>query len=187
MKTRSPSRRVIVALLFAVLTSGTGSFAGAQQVALRSGQSPGPRFIVPTLASDSGKLGFQVARAVRDRIASEFDARTLWVVPESAVVKHLELSGYPVDQALSPSETRQLAQQFAADEMLNGSVIKLPSGGYRVAADWSLSPREDMVQPLPAVEAAKISDVAKLVAREVMPTVGPTVTYVDQLVKALCR
>ena len=166
MKTRSPSRRAIGALLLAVLTSGTGSFAGAQQVALRSGQSPGPRFIVPTLASDSGKLGFQVARAVRDRIASEFDARTLWVVPESAVVKHLELSGYPADQALSPSETRQLAQQFGADEMLNGSVIKLPSGGYRVEADWSLSPREDMVQPLPAVEAAKISDVAKLVARE---------------------
>ena len=162
----SPSRRAIGALLCAVLTGGITSSLDAQQVALRSGQSPGPRFIVPTLASDSGKLGFQVARAVRDRIASDFDMRTLWVVPESVVVKHLELSGYPVDQALSPSETRQLLQQFRVDEMLNGSVIKLPSGGYRVEADWSLSPREDMVQPLPPVEAAKISDVAKMVARE---------------------
>jgi tetratricopeptide (TPR) repeat protein len=166
MKTRSPSRRAIGALLFAVLASGTASFVEAQQVALRSGQSPGPRFIVPTLAGDSGKLGFQVARAVRDRIASEFDMRTLWVVPESAVVKHLQQSGYPVDQALTPFETRQLVRQFGADEVLNGSVVKLPSGGYRVEADWSLSPREDMVQPLPPVEAAKISDVAKLVARE---------------------
>src|SRR5215211_6355555 len=106
MKTRSPSRRAIGALLFAVLASGIATSTEAQQGALRNGQSPGPRFIVPTLASDSGKLGFQVARAVRDRIASDFDMRTLWVVPESAVVKHLELSGYPADQALSPSPRR---------------------------------------------------------------------------------
>jgi len=49
--------------------------------------------------------------------------------------------------------------------VLNGIVRKTPTG-YRVQAAWSLSARDDMVQPLPAVEAAKISDVAKLVARE---------------------
>jgi tetratricopeptide (TPR) repeat protein len=167
MTTRSPSRRAIGALLFAVLTSGTASSMAAQpQVALRPGQSPGPRFLVSTLTSDSGKLGFQVANAVRDRIAAEFDMRRLWVVPESSIVATLRSSGFQVDQPLPPSETKQLARMFGADEMLNGAVIKLPSGGYRVEADWSLSPRDDMVQPLPPVEAAKISDVAKAVARE---------------------
>jgi tetratricopeptide (TPR) repeat protein len=168
MTTRSPSRRVIGALLLAVLTTGTASSIAAQtQGVLRQGQSPGPRFMVPTLGGDSaGKLGFQIARAVRDRIASDFDIRTLFVVPEIDVTKHLELSGYDAEKALSPFETRQLVQTFHVDELLNGSVIRLPSGGYRVEADWSLSPRDDMVQPLPAVEAAKISDVAKAVARE---------------------
>ncbi|HUQ83788.1 MAG TPA: hypothetical protein VM076_21740 [Gemmatimonadaceae bacterium] len=167
MTTRPPSRRAIGALLFVVLTTGTASsIAAQQQVALRQGQSPGPRFLVSTLTSDSGKLGFQVANAVRDRIAAEFEMRKLWVLPESSITATLQTSGYPVDQPLPRSDMDALARIFGAEEMLNGAVIKLPSGGYRVEADWSFSPRSDMVQPLPPVEAAKISDVAKAVARE---------------------
>jgi tetratricopeptide (TPR) repeat protein len=169
MKTRSPSRRVIGALLVAVLPMSMASTASpifAQQTPLRVGQSPGPRFLVPTLVGDGTTLGFQVANAVRERIASEFDMRTLWVLPESTIARGLETSGYAVDKPLSKSETRQLAQLFSADESLSGAVVKTASGGYRVEADWSLTRRDDMVQPLPPVEAAKISDVAKLVARE---------------------
>lgn len=166
MYASSPSSRVQVALLLAVLMGGTAPFIGAQQSAPRGGQSPGPRFIVPTLQSDAGTLGFQVSRAVRERIASDFDIRALWVVPESTITNYLRQSGFPVDQALTSSETRQLATQFRADEFINGTVIRTPSGGYRVNADWSLGARDDMVQPLPAVEAAKINDVAKLVSQE---------------------
>lgn len=166
MKTRSPSSRVVSGLLVAVLIGTTVRLAGAQQAALRGGQSPGPRFIVPTLVSDGSQLGFQVSRAVRERIASDFDMRALWVVPESTITKYLRESGYPVDQPLTPTETRQLVPAFRADELLNGVVVKTPTGGYRVQASWSLGSRDDMVQPLPPVEAAKISDVAKLVARE---------------------
>lgn len=115
---------------------------------------------------DGPRLGFQVANAVRERIASDFDIRALWVVPESTITNYLVRAGYPADQPLSAADTRQLASAFRAEEVLNGVVTKTPAGGYRVQAAWSLSPREDMVQPLPAVEAAKISDVAKLVARE---------------------
>ena len=167
--TRSPSGRAIGALLVAVLAVSavsTASPIGAQQTAPRPGQTPGPRFLVGTLVSDGSKLGFQVANAVRDRIASDFDMRTLWVVPESVITKGLKDSGYPVDQPLSRSETRQLTQAFRADETLLGTVFRTPSGGYRVEADWSLTRRDDMVQPLPPVEAAKISDVARLLARE---------------------
>jgi tetratricopeptide (TPR) repeat protein len=168
MMRRSPNRRAIGALFVAVLMSGTASLIEAQQAPPRAGQSPGPRFIVSTLVSvgNGGTLGFQVANAVRERIASDFDMRTLWVVPESTITKHLKDSGYAVDQPLSSTETRQLVQQFRADELLRGTVFKMPSGGYRVEADWSLTPRDDMVQPLPAVEAAKIGDVAKILARE---------------------
>jgi tetratricopeptide (TPR) repeat protein len=121
---------------------------------------------LPTLLSDGGRLGFQVANAVRERIASDFDMRALWVVPESTITAYLISAGYPADKALSETEARQLASSFRADELLNGVVSKTPTGGYRVQAAWSLAPREDMVQPLPVVEAEKISDVAKLVARE---------------------
>jgi tetratricopeptide (TPR) repeat protein len=147
--------------------AGAASLIEAQpQAPLRGGQSPGPRFIVSTLVSDGSRLGFQVANAVRARIASDFDMRTLWVVPESLITKHLVISGFEPDQPLTDKETKQLVSNFRADELLRGVVFKTPSGGYRVEADWSLTPREDMVQPLPAVEAEKISDVAKLVARE---------------------
>jgi tetratricopeptide (TPR) repeat protein len=168
MNTRSPSGRAIGTLLVAVLVASlsTASSIGAQQTAPRPGQSPGPRFLVGTLVSDGSKLGFQVANAVRDRIASDFEMRTLWVVPESVITKGLQDSGYPVDQPLSKSETKQLTQAFRADETLLGTVFRTPSGGYRVEADWSLTRRDDMVQPLPPVEAAKIGDVAKLLARE---------------------
>jgi tetratricopeptide (TPR) repeat protein len=168
MNTRSPSGRVIGTLVLAVLvaSSSAASAIGAQQAAPRPGQSPGPRFLVGTLVSDGSKLGFQVANAVRDRIASDFEMRTLWVVPESVITKGLQDSGYPIDQPLSKSETKQLTQAFRADETLLGTVFRTPSGGYRVEADWSLTRRDDMVQPLPPVEAAKIGDVAKLLARE---------------------
>jgi len=115
---------------------------------------------------DGPRLGFQVANAVRERIASEFDMRALWVVPESTITNYLVRAGYPADQPLSTADSRQLARSFGAEELLNGVVTKTSTGGYRVQAAWSLSARDDMVQPLPAVEATKISDVAKLVARE---------------------
>lgn len=167
--TRSPSGRAIGALFVAVLAVSmvsTASSIGAQQTPPRAGQSPGPRFLVGTLVSDGSRLGFQVANAVRDRIASDFDMRTLWVVPESVITKGLQDSGYPIDQPLSKSETKQLTQAFGADETLLGAVFRTPSGSFRVEADWSLTRRDDMVQPLPPVEAAKIGDVAKLLARE---------------------
>lgn len=168
MNTWSPRSRVIGGLLLAVSMGGAALPSGAQQAPLRPGQSPGPRFIVPTLVGigDGNTLGFQVARAVRKRIASDFDMRTLWVVPESTITKYLADAGYPADQPLSPAEVGQLANAFRADEFINGVVIKTPTGGYRVQANWALGPRGDMVQPLPPVEAAKISDVAKLVSNE---------------------
>ena len=167
MSTRSPNPRALRGSIILALMVGAGTSSGAQQAALRPGQTPGPRFIVPTLMSDAGgRLGFQVANAVRERIAADVDMRTLWVVAESTITKYLVDAGYPADQPLSTTETRQLAASFRADELLDGVVSKTPSGTYRVQTLWSLAPREDMVQPLPVVEAAKIGDVAKLVSRE---------------------
>jgi tetratricopeptide (TPR) repeat protein len=166
MMTRSPSPRVVGGLLVAVLVASAGSISGAQQSPLRQGQTPGPKFIISALKGegDGPRLGFQVANAVRERIASDFDMRALWVVPESTITEYLTQAGYPPEQPLSPAELGQLVSSFGAQESLNGVVIKTPAGGYRVQAAWSL--RGDMVQPLPAVEATKISDLAKLVAHE---------------------
>src|SRR6478672_4728477 len=167
MSTRSPSPRVVGGLLALALLASAASTSAAQQSPLRPGQSPGPRFVMSALqgVGDGPRLGFQVANAVRERIALDFDMRALWVVPESTITDYLIKAGYPAEQPLSNAETHQLASSFRADEVLNGIVRKTPTG-YRVQAAWSLSARDDMVQPLPAVEAAKIGDVAKLVARE---------------------
>lgn len=168
MSTRSPNPRAVHGLLFLALMAGAISTSPAQQSPLRPGQNPGPRFVMSALKGegDGPRLGFQVANAVRERIASDFDMRALWVVPESTITAYLVSAGYPADQSLSNAETRQLATSFRADELLNGVVTRTPAGGYRVQAAWSLSARDDMIQPLPAVEATKINDVAKLVARE---------------------
>lgn len=167
MSTRSPSPRVVGGLLALALTASATSTSAAQQSPLRPGQSPGPRFVMSALqgVGDGPRLGFQVANAVRERIASDYDMRALWVVPESTITEYLIKAGYPAEHWLSTPERRQLVSDFRAEEVLNGVVRKTPTG-YRVQAAWSLSARDDMVQPLPAVEAAKISDVAKLVARE---------------------
>jgi len=167
MSTRSPSPRVVGGLLALALMAGATSTSTAQQSPLRPGQSPGPRLLMSALqgVGDGPRLGFQVANAVRERIASDYDMRALWVVPESTITEYLIKAGYPAEQPLSNSDTRQLAAAFRAEEVLNGIVRKTPTG-YQVQAAWSLSARDDMVQPLPAVEATKISDVAKLVARE---------------------
>src|SRR4029079_4015498 len=103
----------------------------------------------------------QVASAWRERMASDLDMRALWVVPENTITDYLVRAGYPAEQPLSDTESSQLARSFSAEELLKGVVTKT-NDGYRVQAAWSLSGREDMVQPLPVVEAAKISDVAKL-------------------------
>ena len=166
--TRSTSPRVIAGLLALALVASAASSSSAQpQQPLRQGQTPGPRFVMSALrgVGDGPQLGFQVANAVREQIASDFDMRALWVVPESTITAYLIQAGYPADQPLSPAETRQLASSFHAEELLDGVVSKTATG-YRVQATWSLGARDDMVQPLPAVEATKISDVAKLVARE---------------------
>lgn len=169
MSTRSRSSRAVGGLLPVALLAGAISTSAAQpQSPLRPGQSPGPRFVMSALKGegDGPRLGFQVANAVRERIASDFDMRALWVVPESTITDYLIRAGYPAEQPLSTADSRQLARSFGADELLNGIVTKTSTGGYRVQAAWSLSARDDMVQPLPAVEATKISDVAKLVTRE---------------------
>jgi tetratricopeptide (TPR) repeat protein len=169
MMTRSSLPRGIGELLALALTAGATSMSSAQpQSPLRPGQTPGPRFVMSALKGegDGPALGFQVANALRQRIASDFDMHALWVVPESLITKYLMDGGYRPDQPLSMTEARQLATSFRAEELLNGVVTKTPAGGFRVQASWSLGAREDMVQPLPAVEGTKISDVAKLVARE---------------------
>src|SRR4029078_12439538 len=106
MSTRSPSPRTIGGLLVAALMTSAMSSSEAQQSPLRPGQTPGPRFVMSALKGegDGPRLGFQVANAVRERIASDFDMRALWVVPESTITEYLVRAGYPAEQWLSKTE-----------------------------------------------------------------------------------
>src|SRR5574339_838388 len=118
MSTRSPNPRAVSGLLFLALMAGATSTSTAQQSPLRPGQSPGPRFVMSALKGegDGPRLGFQVANAVRERIASDFEMRALWVVPESTITDYLIRAGYPAEQPLSTADSRQLARSFGAEE-----------------------------------------------------------------------
>ncbi|MFN8580304.1 MAG: hypothetical protein U0163_04910 [Gemmatimonadaceae bacterium] len=122
---------------------------------------------MPTLRGDTAALGFEVASALRARLASDLDIRALMVVPESAITKALVEAGFAPRQALAPAENRQLASQFQADEFVDGSVRRTADGGVHVELGLAIGRRDDLVQPLPPVEGRKVSDVARLLSQEV--------------------
>ncbi len=165
LRARLNGGRALLAMI--VLPSLVPAGVHGQQAALRPGQRPGPRFVVSTLRSDTSALGFEMAEALRSRLANDFDIRALMVVPESAITKALADAGFGPHQALPTSYNRQLAQQFQAEEFLDGTIVRTADGGYHVQVDWGLARRDDMLQPLPSIDGRRLSDVAKAISLEV--------------------
>jgi tetratricopeptide (TPR) repeat protein len=148
------------------VASGAFATAHAQQQALQRGQTPGPRFMVPTFRSTERGIGLQAAEAIRERMGQDFQLKTLWIVPKSDIMTTLVNSGYSTTEALSSNDARALAQLLRAEEYVEGMVEKTPSG-YRVLANMMLIRPEGMVQPLPPVEVAKVGDAAKAISNAV--------------------
>ncbi len=162
MKASHRSALPAVSLAAALIATTVPAVARAQR-----GQAPGPdtpRILVTTFRGDVA-AGVKLADAIRDRISSDFSARTLYATPKKDIEATLQQSGYRPDSALSPNDSKELAKLVRADEVIDGSVTKTPSG-YHVNARFFLPRDVSLSQPLFSADATDLGDVAKQVVKE---------------------
>src|SRR5690349_8491802 len=133
------------------------------------GQQPAadtPRILIATChTSTPSNLGVDVAEALRSRVQSENSIRQLFVLSRNDINNYLTSSGYKADSALSVSDLKELAKLMRADEILDCTGAKTPSG-IRVDSRLMLARDVSLAQPLQAVDAKDAGDAAKKVERE---------------------
>jgi tetratricopeptide (TPR) repeat protein len=130
-------------------------------------QAPGPdtkRVLVTTFRGDV-EGGVRTADEIRNRVANDFNIRTLMPNSKKDIDATLLQSGYRADSALSPNDIKELAKLLRADEVIDGTVVKTPAG-YRVNARFFLPRDAGLSQPLVSTESNNLGDVARDVVHE---------------------
>jgi tetratricopeptide (TPR) repeat protein len=162
---KAPHRFALSAARLAAAFAVTAVPAVAR--AQRGQQGPAqdtPRILVTTFRGDV-EGGVKTADEIRNRISSDFNARTLYPTSKKDIETTLAQSGYRPDSALSPNDIRELAKLVRADEIIDGTVTKTPAG-YRVASRFFLPRDAALSQPLVTTETSNLGDVAKQIVRE---------------------
>ncbi|MEO8194115.1 MAG: hypothetical protein ABI681_09690 [Gemmatimonadales bacterium] len=150
-------RRALVTLAFATLPAATAT-------AQRSAPAPVPRVMIATFAGTDKDLGLQAAEALRARVARDADARKLVVVPKADIIGTLNASGYSTTEALAPNDAKALAVLLRADEFIEGTIAKTPTG-VRIDSRLVLARDQNLGQPLPAAEASKLDQAVAAVSK----------------------
>ena len=153
------SRRRAVAAL-AAFTAMPVASATAQ----RRPPDPVPRVMVATFQSADKELGIKAAEELRNRVTRDVDARKLVVIPKNDINKTLEASGYSTTEALQPNDAKALASLLRADEYIDGVATKTPTG-VKLEARLILARDQNIGQPLPTAEAAKLDQAASAVSK----------------------
>jgi tetratricopeptide (TPR) repeat protein len=122
------------------------------------------RLLVTVFTSNDGSAGAQTADAIRTRVSTAANARQLYVIPKKDIASFLTTSGFPADSPLSPSDTRELAKQMRADEVVSG-LARRTAAGLHVEPRLMLARDLSLAQPLPAIDASNPADVARQVER----------------------
>lgn len=133
--------------------------------AQQRGRGPGadtPRILVATFRTSGAdaRVGVDGADALRNRVQRDNRAEDLWVIPRSQMNEALVQSGFSPDSVLSLDDLKLLAQNFRADAIVDGEVVKTATG-VAVRARLVLPSNTGLVQPLPVVEAPTVADAAK--------------------------
>ena len=136
---------------------------------------PAARLMVATFASADKNVGVDVAEAIRQRVSKEFDIKDLYVVPKQDVNQTLTASGYSTTEALAPNDAKALASLLRADEYIDGTVTKTPTG-IKVDARLVLARDNTLQQPLPPVDAPNAGAAAAGVSRA-YKAARPQLTY----------
>lgn len=124
------------------------------------------RLMVPPFRSNEKGLSERGADAVRARLTSDIPIKRLYIVPKADVVNSLKSSGYDPSLPLPPSDQKALANLVRADEYLDGTVTRTPAG-YRIDARLVLTRDNNVQQPLPVAEAAKLENAAASISKSV--------------------
>jgi tetratricopeptide (TPR) repeat protein len=161
---KAPYRSALSAAGFAAAfaVSAIPSVASAQRQ-----QVPGPdtkRVLVTAFRGDA-EGGVRTADETRNRVASEFNIRTLMPTSKKDIDNTLIQSGYKPDSALSPNDIKELARLVRADEIIDGMVTKTPTG-YHTNARFFLPRDVFLTQPLILADNANLGDVAKQIVSE---------------------
>jgi tetratricopeptide (TPR) repeat protein len=121
--------------------------------------------MVPALKGSEKNVGVQAADAIRSRLNQDVPYKQLYVLPKTDIVAMLEASGYNPNEPLPPNDAKELAKLLRADEYLEGTVTKGPSG-FRIESRLVLARDNSLVQPLPPVEGARLDLAAKSLSTE---------------------
>lgn len=155
---RVSDRRVLGALAVAAMMPVMS--ASAQ----RRPPEPPPRVMVATFASGDRDLGLQAAEALRARIGRDADARRLVVIPRADINNTLTASGYSTTESLAPNDARALAVLLRADEYIEGTATRTPTG-VKVETRMILSRDQTLQQPLAVAEAGNVNQAAAAISR----------------------
>ncbi len=160
---------VCAALSVMLLSGVTASAVHAQTSAPPRG--PGPNalqiLVVPAFVSADKTLGCSAANEVRDHLDGDVDTKKDWVIQQDNIDETLKASGFPPCTPISATDDKQLTQQLRGVAFIDGSVAKTATG-ISIEPRIVLARDINEVQPLPAVEAAKVGDAAKQVSKEVL-------------------
>ncbi|MBI2795599.1 MAG: tetratricopeptide repeat protein [Gemmatimonadetes bacterium] len=124
-----------------------------------------PRFMITPFRAPEKALGCLAADAVRERLADDNPQRILFIIPKDDINRTLEASGFPPCDPLPATEAKSLASVVRADEYLDGVVTKTPTG-FKLEARLFLGRDNSYSQPMPAVEGARLGDVAARLSRQ---------------------
>ena len=164
MKAAPRQALTVAGLLAAVAASGALSVLGAQGTIRRTPPADVARMMVPSLRG-AEKLGVQGADAIRSRLSQDIPFKSLWVIQKNDIAATLEASGFDPNQPLSLNDAKELAKLVRADEFLDGTVSRVPSG-YRFDIRLVLSRDPAYVQPIPAVEGGRLDLTAAEFSKE---------------------
>jgi tetratricopeptide (TPR) repeat protein len=153
----SGQRKLLALAAFATAAPFAG--ASAQRPA-----APPPKVMVTTFAGSEPGLGVQTAEAIRSRISKDADDTKLTVISQKDINSTLTASGYSTTESLASNDARALAMLLRADEYMEGTVIRTPTG-VKVDARMVLARDNTIQQPLPPAEAARLDQAAQMVSK----------------------
>lgn len=131
--------------------------------ALAQRTEPVPHLMITTFHSSEPGLGVQAAEAIRSRLARDVDAKKLLVIPQKDVHSTLTASGYSTTEALQSNDARALANLLRADEYMEGTVTKTPTG-VKLEARLVIARDNTIQQPLPPAEG-RLDQAAQAVSK----------------------
>ena len=151
-------------LALALGEMATATAAEAQQRVSRDPKADA--ILVVTFRSADKALGVKAAEELREALPKDIPRKTLWPIPTGDVKANLEPAGFPYDTPISTNDARLLAQQFRADEFVEGRAENV-GGTIRVNARMVSTNDARMTQPLPTVEAKRIDHAMAQVSRHI--------------------